>query len=137
MNMIRVGTTIMAIAALLAGGAALACGLAGSEWRPAQIGETAAPENTAIFVRFEADGRLTGHAGCNRFFGSYELTGDRIAIGPLGATRMACPGAVMDLEMAFLEALETADGFVRDGTRLVLADEQGNTRATLIQTDWD
>lgn len=115
----------------------MACGLAGSEWRPAQIGDNAAPESGDIFVRFEEGGRLSGHGGCNRFFGSYEITGDRIVIGPLGATRMACPGPVMDLEMMFLNALETARGFARDRTRLVLTDTQGNTSATLIQTDWD
>ena len=88
-------------------------------------------------MRFEEGGRLSGHAGCNRFFGAFEITGDRIAVGPLGATRMACPGPVMELERVFLHALETASGFARDGTRLVFTDTQGNTSATFIQTDRD
>jgi len=140
MGIIRTRRLLLALAmplALMTGGAALACGLAGSEWRPTQIGEQELPDNGDIFVRFEADGRLSGHGGCNRFFGSYEITADRISIGPLGATRMACPGPVMDLEMAFLQALEQTSGFARDGTRLVLTDEQGNGSATFIQTDWD
>ena len=115
----------------------MACGLAGSEWRPGKLGELVSPDTGNVFVRFETDGRLTGHAGCNHFFGPYEITGDRIAIGPLGATRMACPGPVMELETAFLSALETAHGFVRDGTRLEFTDAHGNSFATLIQTDWD
>ena len=116
---------------------ALACGLVGSEWRPVQIGEQALQDSGNIFVRFEAEGRLSGHGGCNRFFGSYEITDDRVSVGPLGATRMACPGPVMELEMAFMSALEQAGGFTRDGTRLVLTDKQGNAAAAFIQTDWD
>ena len=140
MGIIRPRRLLPALVILLVfmtNGTALACGLAGSEWTPEQIGEIASLDGGDIFVRFEADGRLSGHGGCNRFFGSYEITDDRINIGPLGATRMACPGPVMDLEMAFLSALETASGFARDRTRLVLTDPQGNTSATLIQTDWD
>lgn len=116
---------------------ALACGLAGSEWRPVELGAQALPDSGTLFVRFEADGRLTGHGGCNRFFGSYEITADRINIGPLGTTRMACPAPVMDLEMTFLQSLEQANGFARDGTRLLLTDGQGNSSASFIQTDWD
>jgi heat shock protein HslJ len=124
-------------AMLLIGGTVLADGLAGSEWRPVQLGEQAVVDTVSLFVRFEAEGRVAGHGGCNRFFGSYQITGERISIGPLGATRMACPEPVMDLEMAFFSALEQARGFTRDRARLVLADEQGNTSGVFQQTDWD
>jgi heat shock protein HslJ len=122
---------------LLGGCAVFASGLAGSEWRPVQVGERVPPDSSNLFVRFEAGGRLSGHNGCNGFFGAYEITGDRIAIGPLGATRRACEEAVMALETAFMQALEQARGFARDGTRLEFTDEQGDTSAIFIQTDWD
>ena len=42
--------------------------------------------------------RATGFAGCNNFFGSYELDGASLKFGPVGSTRMACPDLEMGLE---------------------------------------
>ncbi len=123
--------------ALVMSASVLAAGLAGSEWRPVKIGERVLPESASIFVKFEAGGRLSGYSGCNRFFGSYEIADDGITIGPLGATRMACPEPVMALESVFLETLQAAEGFARDTIRLTLIDEQGRSSVQLIQTDWD
>ena len=131
------GKVLPLMLALAGGGTALAGGLAGSEWRPLQLGGNEVPDSGTVFLRFEAGGRLSGHNGCNGFFGSYEITGERIAIGPLGATSMACEEPVMALETAFMQALEQARGFARDGIRLELTDEQGGTSAIFIQTDWD
>jgi len=50
------------------------------------------------------DYRVTGFGGCNTFNGNWEMEADHLAIGPLMATRMACPE--MDLEHAFLAALD-------------------------------
>ena len=36
--------------------------------------------------------RVEGFSGCNRFAGSYTLEGDRIRLGPLAGTMMACEG---------------------------------------------
>ena len=116
---------------------AAAAELAGSEWRPTEIGNRPLPDDSGAFVRFEADGRLAGHSGCNGFFGSYRLDGNRIEIGPLGATKMACEPAVMDRETLFLRALSMARTFQRDGTRLTLWDENGDPLVLFVQTDWD
>ncbi|WP_075996859.1 META domain-containing protein [Salaquimonas pukyongi] len=105
-----------------------ASSLAGSEWGMAG--------QDMPFVRFEAGGRVTGHAGCNRFFGSYETDGEKFKAGPLGATRMACPGAVMEKEQAFLSSLQNARRFTRRGARLELIDGKGKV-LTLVQRDWD
>ena len=116
---------------------ALAAELAGSEWRPTQIGSSAVLEQSKLFVHFKGDGKLAGHGGCNRFFGEYEISGNKIKIGPVGSTRMACPQPVMDLEMAFFTALETAKTFRRDKAGLMLFDAKGKEQVELIQTDWD
>jgi heat shock protein HslJ len=127
-NAVRIFTGGSAILAmLLTGGTVLADGLAdglaGSEWRPVQLGEQVVEDTANVFVRFEAEGRVAGHGGCNRFFGSYQITDGQISFGPLGATRMACPEPVMNLETALFQALEQARGFSRDGARLVFTDE--------------
>ncbi len=116
---------------------ATAAELAGSEWRPTEIADAPLPDDSGAFVRFEGDGRLAGHSGCNGFFGSYRLDGDRIEIGPLAATKMACEPAVMERETAFMTALGSARSFQRDGTRLTLRDESGDPLVLFVQTDWD
>lgn len=79
------------------------------------------------------DGRLSGHNSCNAMNGSFTLEGDRIRIGPVATTRMACPELQREQEDRILTALELAvtarvrpDGLleIRD------ADGRGLLRAT-------
>ena len=112
--------------------------LAGSEWRPTQIGELEVPSDAEIFVRFGAADRLEGYGGCNHFFGSFKLSGEGIEIGPLGATRMLCAtDELMAREDLFLEALQNAKRFDRDRIELILSDAEGNPLVQLQQTDPD
>ena len=60
-----------------------------------------------VTAQFEEDGSLNGSAGCNNFFGSYELDGDAIQIGQVGSTMMACEKG-MTQEAIVLEALQKA-----------------------------
>ena len=108
--------------------------LAGSEWRPTKIGDIKVPAGSEMFVRFGGEGKLEGHGGCNRFFGTFKLAGDGIEIGPLGVTRMACSEpAVMEREVRFLEALQNAKRFLRDRIDLSLIDNAGNSVVRLIE----
>jgi len=111
--------------------------LAGSEWRPEVVGGAEVPGDAEMFVRFESEGKIAGAAGCNNFFGNYVITGDKIEIGPLGATRMFCTEVVMALETGLLIALQEAQTFARQRTVLALFDEQGRELVRLRQTDWD
>ncbi len=79
------------------------------------------------------DGRLSGHNSCNAMNGTFTLEGDRIRIGPIATTRMACPELQREQEDRILTALELAvtarvrpDGLleIRD------ADGRGLLRAT-------
>ena len=69
--------------------------------------------------------QATGFAGCNHFFGSYELDGSLLTFGPMGTTRMACPDLETGLETSVLEALATVRQWEpADGELLLLdADE--------------
>jgi len=111
--------------------------LSGSEWRPIVIGSVDVPENADIFVRFEAEGALKGNGGCNSFFGSYQISGSGLEIGPLGATSMACPEAVMERETNFMSALQAGKSFKRDRNGLSLFSENGAIVMTLTQRDAD
>ena len=109
--------------------------LVGSEWHLIRIGSSAVSPPSKLSIQFKGGGKLTGHGGCNRFFGQYKITADKIEIGPVGATRMTCPGPIMNLEIAFFAVLETAKTFHRDKTNLLLLDETGKEQARLIQAD--
>lgn len=70
------------------------------------------------------ENQATGFAGCNHFFGSYELDGSSLTFGPLGATRMACPDLETGLETSVFEALEnTREWKKADGALLLLYGE--------------
>jgi heat shock protein HslJ len=55
-------------------------------------------------VRFDA-GAVQGFGGCNHLAGSYKLDGDRLTLGTLAGTMMACLEPVMAIETAFKQAL--------------------------------
>ncbi len=77
------------------------------EWTLVELrgqGVVALPELPLPSFRL-ASGEMTGFAGCNQMFGSYEVDGGKLAFGPIGTTRRACAHA-SNLETRFLQALE-------------------------------
>lgn len=71
------------------------------------------------------DGRAYGTTGCNRYSGGYSLVGERIELGGVASTRMACAPPIDALELAFLDALgKIARWHVERGV-LTLRDEDG------------
>ena len=50
-------------------------------------------------------GQVSGTAGCNRYSGSYSVSGGSITFGSLSLTRMACAEPVNQQEQAFIQAL--------------------------------
>lgn len=55
---------------------------------------------------FADDGRVYGNAGCNHYFGRYQLTDNLLNIDQLGSTRMACAEPlIMQQEQRFMEHL--------------------------------
>ena len=101
-------------------------GMAGIEWRPVTVGETAIDRDTSMVVRFTVDGSVNGNSGCNNFFGSLETTEDGVRMGQMGSTRMACPPEVMELEDVFLDALQATAKFSmgQDSLQMLSADDE-------------
>lgn len=129
------GTKLMLLdaeSAMLGSFDAQADDLAGTAWqvggynngRQAVVGVTT---GSALSLAFDANGRLSGSGGCNRFTGSYRADGKSLSIGPLAATRKACaqPEGVMQQEAAYLRALESAATAQREGDRLELRTATG------------
>ena len=78
--------------------------------------------DTEINAEFVSDEEtVKGSAGCNSYFGSYELKGSQLSIpGPIGATEMYCmePEGVMDQEQEYLAVLQLAESYEVDGDEL-------------------
>jgi len=94
-------------------------GLEDTKWVLQSYGETgnltdvlADTEITAEFV--SSEGTVKGSAGCNTYFGSYEVDSNQLSIpGPIGATEMYCaePEGVMDQEQEYLATLQLAESY--------------------------
>ncbi|GIG29343.1 META domain-containing protein [Cellulomonas marina] len=81
-------------------------GLAGT-WTVVRIGTAATAEGAQgrPSLTFEGDGQVFGYGGVNRLRGTWTLDVDRLAFGPVVATRMAGPDDVTATETALLALL--------------------------------
>lgn len=76
-----------------------------------------------------AENKVSGFAGCNRFFGTYRFQEEsQVEFSEMGSTRMACPDNDFN-ENEFLQVLEGATGYHLDGENLVLTDSTGKNLA--------
>lgn len=96
--------------------------LLAGDWRLAELVGTDLPAEVEVTLSL-AEGRVTGLSGCNRYGGSYRLTGEGLALGPLAGTRMACGAAQSAVEAAYLAALGRVSRFdlAEDGALLLIA----------------
>ncbi len=102
--------------------------LAGSSWNLTSLMDQGLAPGSSISIQFTADGKVNGSAGCNRYMGSYTVSGKSLTISaPLATTMMACEGAIMDQEVAYLKALAEVKTFSISGEQLTLndADKKG------------
>ena len=117
-------------------------GLEGTLWTLVSYGDPNDPqavlEGSEITAEFDsAEGRVSGSAGCNSYFGAYEVDGDRLTVGPVGSTEMYCmdPENVMDQETAYLAALQSAASYQIVGDQLRIASEDGATVLTFAMME--
>lgn len=89
--------------------------------------------NSDIYIQFnEAEKKVNGRGGCNRFFGNYDMDGDKLKFSPIGATRMACPD--LQTESEFFRVLETVDAYsIKEG--LLSLKSKGNVVAVFFKAE--
>ncbi len=125
---------VIAVILLAAGCAGGGDPLAGTKWQAQDyydpnnaVDMSTVLMDTSLTAEFGDDGQLNGSAGCNSYMGSYEVDGDSLSIGPLGLTMMMCdqPTGIMEQEMAFLSALQSADSQARQGEQLHILNDTG------------
>ncbi len=107
----------------------------GVEWALASYadGESMADLPEAVDVTLLlSGGEAVGSAGCNSYFGSYEIDATSLSFPePFGSTRMLCEGPAQAIEDAYLPLLQKTAGWsVDEGGMLNLTDADGAT--TLI-----
>lgn len=123
--------TVFSLAGSLAGAIVLAActmtpagperPLAGSSWTAEEIAGQGVVAGSGAAVSFMADGRMAGTTGCNRFFGGYERSGQKLTFSGMGSTRMACQPELMAQEDRFLKVLNAVTGYeiTADGALLL------------------
>jgi heat shock protein HslJ len=106
--------------------------LSGTSWQVVaynngQQAVTSVLAGSTLTMQFGEDGVLSGNGGCNNYNGTYTVDGDKITIGALAATRMACsdPAGVMEQETLFLTALQTAATYKIAGNQLEMRTVDG------------
>lgn len=97
-----------------------------------------APGRTTPTVTFETpndkgEGKVTGFGGVNRFFGNYTVSSGTIAIGALGATRMAGPTELMTLEKVLIGVIQKAQGWEVEKETLVLTGTAGSATFARVE----
>jgi len=90
-----------------------------------ESGDTKVLLDTSLIDIQLSDGKFSGTAGCNNYFGSYLTEGDKLTFPhPIGATRKLCPGPVMEQEHAYLQLLNQVNSFHIDDETLVLLNQK-------------
>jgi heat shock protein HslJ len=78
---------------------------------------------TSISIQFTAGEKLGGSSGCNRYSGTYTVSGNTLQIAsPLASTLMACPQEIMDQESEYLKILGEVKTYSVTGDQLTLFD---------------
>jgi heat shock protein HslJ len=119
--------------------------LTGKVWALTELTGKPPLAGTGISAEFSADGRVSGSAGCNRYSGTYTISGKSITFSsPMASTMMMCDQAVMDQENAYLKALQEAKTFAVKGDQLTLTGANNTALAVykaqsqdLAGTSWE
>lgn len=100
--------------------------LVGPEWRLEDLLGGGIIDRSHVTLTLATDGRAGGAGGCNRYSGTWSQKGDKLTVGKMASTMMACAPSLMEQEGKYLKALETASSysFTADGA-LVIATAQG------------
>jgi heat shock protein HslJ len=96
--------------------------LTGKVWALTELMGKPPAAGVGISAEFSSDGKVSGSAGCNRYSGTYTVSGNSITISSSVATTMImCDESVMEQESAYLKALAEAKTYAVNGDQLTLA----------------
>lgn len=74
-----------------------------------------------VYVEFnEAESKIYGSGGCNRFFSDFTKTGQSITFQPIGSTKMSCGNEADKFEQEFLQSLAKVNNYKFEDNMLLL-----------------
>lgn len=115
--------------------------LAGTAWTlthfETDAGSVPALAEAPGTLEFAVGGRVGGTGGCNRYFAGYTLSGNGLTVGQMGSTRMMCSPERMAEEDRFLQALQEARSYQRQGDALTIEYAGGTLHFTRTETKPD
>lgn len=94
-------------------------------WTIEFIGDRPVIDDSPAFLRFDAEGQVSGSASCNRMSGAYIQEGPALVFRPMAVTRMMCPEALMEQEQRMLLALDEVGRWRIEEGMLILEDSDG------------
>lgn len=97
-------------------------GGAGGDWQLQRLNGNDFPAEATL--RFDADGKVSGTAPCNRFSSRQTVPYPWIAFDPVAATKRACPE--LSAEQQFFEVLDRVSIGIVDGDTLTLSNDEGD-----------
>lgn len=105
--------------------------LAGREWVVEDLDGGGIIDRSRITIEFDPEtGRVFGRGSCNRYNGTYTLSGEGLSFGGAAATMMACAEALMNQEQKFFRILAGINRFDIDATgALLLSGSAGTMKA--------
>ncbi len=89
-------------------------------WMLSALGDDAVTAPISLTLKGE---RIEGVGPCNRYFGAFRRDGAALSIGPIAATRRACPE--LALEQRYFAALTDVAGAQIEGDQMALRDAEG------------
>lgn len=91
----------------------------------------ALPAGSGATLKLGADGRVSGRAPINGYFGAAKLGADGSLAwtGPMGSTQMAGPPELMNAELTYFQILQQATRWRVEQGELILENADGSARA--------
>jgi heat shock protein HslJ len=88
-------------------------------------------EGTTLTLGFPEMGKLTAAAGCNSYFGDFDVTDGKLDVGQLGGTLIGCPPELQQQDEWMAAFLGSEPEIALDGDTLTLT----GTDTTIILVD--
>ena len=95
--------------------------IANTEWKLVTINseDVSGIEPPITLSLDEAQKKISGFAGCNRFFGGYEMNETTLRFSNIGSTKMFCQDK-SSTENWYLQTLSEVQSFKTEGEKLLL-----------------
>ncbi len=91
------------------------------EWKLVKMGDTdlSTVGQPVTLTLDEPNKKISGFAGCNRFFGGYQSTEATLSFTGIGSTKMFCQDR-MPIEDAYFQSLSSVQAYKIEGNKLYL-----------------